>query len=68
MLVVAVVSLTLLLLMAIWIARNIGSSASDAANNLSLLASGKGSLSTKRRERPPNKPPMQMLLNSRWKK
>lgn len=47
MLVVAVVSLTLLLLMAIWIARNIGSSASDAANNLSLLASGKGSLSTK---------------------
>lgn len=47
MLVVAVVSLALLLLMAIWIARNIGSSASDAANNLSLLASGKGSLSTK---------------------
>ncbi|WP_413402729.1 methyl-accepting chemotaxis protein [Pseudoalteromonas sp. KJ71-7] len=47
MLVVAVVSLVLLLLMAIWIARNIGSSASDAANNLSLLASGKGSLSTK---------------------
>ncbi|GAA64406.1 methyl-accepting chemotaxis protein [Pseudoalteromonas sp. BSi20311] len=47
MLLVAVVSLVLLLLMAIWIARNIGSSASDAANNLSLLASGKGSLSTK---------------------
>jgi len=47
MLLVAVVSLVLLLLMAIWIARNIGSSASDAANNLSLLASGKWSLSTK---------------------
>ncbi|AQQ01841.1 chemotaxis protein [Pseudoalteromonas aliena] len=46
MLVVAVVSLTLLLFMAIWIAKGIGSSASDAANNLSLLASGKGSLST----------------------
>ncbi len=47
MLVVSVVSLALLLLMAIWIAKNIGSAASDAANNLSLLASGKGSLSTK---------------------
>ena len=47
MLIVTVVSLALLLLMAIWIARNIGSSASDAANNLSLLASGKGSLSSK---------------------
>lgn len=47
MLLVTLVSLALLLLMAIWIARNIGLSASDAANNLSLLASGKGSLSTK---------------------
>lgn len=47
MLLVAVISLTLLLFMAIWIARNIGLSASDAANNLSLLANGKGSLSTK---------------------
>ena len=47
MLVVAIVSLLLLLFMAIWIAKNIGSSASDAANNLSLLANGKGSLSTK---------------------
>lgn len=46
MLVVSVVSLILLLFMAVWIARGIGSSASDAANNLSLLASGKGSLST----------------------
>ncbi|GAB0110377.1 hypothetical protein PA7559_16450 [Pseudoalteromonas distincta] len=47
MLAVSIVSLVLLLFMAVWIARNIGSSASDAANNLSLLASGKGSLSTK---------------------
>jgi methyl-accepting chemotaxis protein len=47
MLVVSIVSLLLLLFMAIWIAKNIGSSASDAANNLSLLANGKGSLSTK---------------------
>ncbi|MEL0640865.1 methyl-accepting chemotaxis protein [Pseudoalteromonas aliena] len=46
MLVVSIISLMLLLLMAIWIAKNIGSSASDAANNLSLLASGNGSLST----------------------
>ena len=46
MLVVSIVSLLLLLFMAIWIAKNIGSSASDAANNLSLLANGKGSLST----------------------
>lgn len=46
MLVVSIVSLILLLFMAIWIAKNIGSSASDAANNLSLLASGNGSLST----------------------
>ena len=47
MLVVSIVSLILLLFMAIWIAKRIASSASDAANNLSLLASGKGSLSTK---------------------
>ncbi|MBE0383829.1 chemotaxis protein [Pseudoalteromonas carrageenovora] len=47
MLVVSIVSLMLLLFMAIWIAKRIASSASDAANNLSLLASGKGSLSTK---------------------
>lgn len=46
MLIVSVISLALLLMMAIWIAKNIGSSASDAANNLSLLATGKGSLST----------------------
>ncbi|MBH0004366.1 methyl-accepting chemotaxis protein [Pseudoalteromonas sp. SWYJZ12] len=46
MLAVSIVSLILLLFMAIWIAKNIGSSASDAANNLSLLASGNGSLST----------------------
>lgn len=46
MLIVSIVSLLLLLLMAIWIARNIGASASDAANNLGLLANGKGSLST----------------------
>lgn len=46
MLVVSAISLLLLLFMAIWIAKNIGSSASDAADNLSLLASGKGSLST----------------------
>ncbi|MDP2564488.1 methyl-accepting chemotaxis protein [Pseudoalteromonas marina] len=46
MLIVSVISLALLLLMAIWIARKIGASASDAANNLSLLASGNGSLST----------------------
>ncbi len=46
MLAVSIVSLLLLLFMAIWIAKNIGSSASDAANNLSLLANGKGSLST----------------------
>lgn len=47
MLVVSIVSLILLLFMAIWIAKRIASSASDAANNLSLLATGKGSLSTK---------------------
>jgi len=46
MLVVSIVSLISLLFMAIWIAKNIGKSASDAANNLSLLASGNGSLST----------------------
>jgi len=46
MLVVSIISLILLLFMAIWIAKNIGSSASDAANNLGLLASGNGSLST----------------------
>ncbi|MBH0074457.1 MULTISPECIES: methyl-accepting chemotaxis protein [unclassified Pseudoalteromonas] len=46
MLAVSIISLILLLFMAIWIAKNIGSSASDAANNLSLLASGNGSLST----------------------
>jgi methyl-accepting chemotaxis protein len=46
MLAVAIFSLMLLLFMAVWIAKNIGASASDAAHNLSLLASGKGSLST----------------------
>lgn len=46
MLAVSIVSLILLLFMAIWIAKRIASSASDAANNLSLLANGKGSLST----------------------
>lgn len=46
MLVVSVVSLMLLLFMAIWIAKKIGASASDAATNLSLLANANGSLST----------------------
>ena len=46
MLVVSIISLILLLFMAIWIAKRIAASASDAANNLSLLANGKGSLST----------------------
>ena len=46
MLVVSVVSLILLIVTSIWIARGIGSSASAAANNLRLLADGKGSLST----------------------
>lgn len=46
MLVVSLVSLVLLLFMAIWIARGIGSAASDAADNLRLLGEGKGSLST----------------------
>lgn len=46
MLAVSIISLILLLFMAIWIAKRIASSASDAANNLSLLANGKGSLST----------------------
>lgn len=46
MLMVSLVSLILLVLVAIWIARGIGSSASEAADNLALLANGKGSLST----------------------
>jgi methyl-accepting chemotaxis protein len=46
MLVVSVISLFLLVITSIWIARGIGSSASAAANNLGLLADGKGSLST----------------------
>ncbi|WP_217877420.1 methyl-accepting chemotaxis protein [Pseudoalteromonas shioyasakiensis] len=46
MLIVSVVSLILLIATSIWIARGIGSSASAAANNLRLLADGKGSLST----------------------
>ena len=46
MLVVSVVSLILLVVTSIWIARGIGSSASAAADNLRLLADGKGSLST----------------------
>lgn len=46
MLIVSVVSLILLVVTSIWIARGIGSSASAAADNLRLLADGKGSLST----------------------
>tara|TARA_B100000315_G_scaffold29348_1_gene24935 strand:+ start:150 stop:1664 length:1515 start_codon:yes stop_codon:yes gene_type:complete len=46
MLIVSVVSLILLVVTSIWIARRIGSSASAAADNLRLLADGKGSLST----------------------
>ncbi|MDI4653877.1 MULTISPECIES: methyl-accepting chemotaxis protein [Pseudoalteromonas] len=46
MLIVSVVSLILLIATSIWIARGIGSSASAAADNLRLLADGKGSLST----------------------
>ncbi|KTF16248.1 methyl-accepting chemotaxis protein [Pseudoalteromonas sp. H105] len=46
MLVVSLVSLSLLLFMAVWIARGIGAAASDAADNLRLLGEGKGSLST----------------------
>ena len=46
MLIVSVVSLILLIATSVWIARGIGSSASAAANNLRLLADGKGSLST----------------------
>lgn len=46
MFVVAIISLVSLILLAIIIARAIGSSASQAAKNLQLLAEGKGSLST----------------------
>ncbi|MCQ8877301.1 methyl-accepting chemotaxis protein [Pseudoalteromonas shioyasakiensis] len=46
MLVVSLVSLILLLFMAVWIAKGIGSAASEAAGNLRLLGEGKGSLST----------------------
>ncbi|WP_065979239.1 methyl-accepting chemotaxis protein [Pseudoalteromonas lipolytica] len=46
MLVVSIISLVLLVITSIWIARGIGSSASAAADNLRLLANGKGSLST----------------------
>ncbi|OUS74584.1 chemotaxis protein [Pseudoalteromonas sp. A601] len=46
MFVVSLVSLVLLLFMAVWIARGIGSAASEAAGNLRLLGEGKGSLST----------------------
>ncbi|EWH05522.1 chemotaxis protein [Pseudoalteromonas lipolytica SCSIO 04301] len=46
MLVVSIISLVLLVITSIWIARGIGSSASAAADNLRLLADGKGSLST----------------------
>lgn len=46
MFVVAVVSLVILVSLAIAIARAIGKSASEAANNLKLLADGKGSLSS----------------------
>ncbi|WP_404343142.1 methyl-accepting chemotaxis protein [Pseudoalteromonas mariniglutinosa] len=46
MFIISIVFLALLLLMAIWIARGISSSASAAANNLRLLGEGKGSLST----------------------
>ncbi|WP_462172070.1 methyl-accepting chemotaxis protein [Pseudoalteromonas xiamenensis] len=46
MFVVAVVSLVILVSLVIAIARAIGQSASEAANNLKLLADGKGSLSS----------------------
>ncbi|MFY8273196.1 methyl-accepting chemotaxis protein [Pseudoalteromonas sp. SSDWG2] len=46
MLVVALVSLILVILLAMWIARAISNSAKDAAQNLDLLARGEGSLST----------------------
>lgn len=44
---VSMISIAILILLAVWIARNIGFAASDAAKNLKLLASGNGSLSTK---------------------
>lgn len=46
MFIVAMISLVSLILLAIIIAKGIGSSASEAANNLKLLAEGKGSLSS----------------------
>ncbi|CCQ10931.1 Methyl-accepting chemotaxis protein [Pseudoalteromonas luteoviolacea B = ATCC 29581] len=46
MFIVAIVSLIILVTLAIVIARAIGRSASEAANNLQLLAEGKGSLSS----------------------
>lgn len=46
MLIVAVVSVIFVVLLAVVIARGIGNSAKDAAQNLHLLAQGQGSLST----------------------
>ena len=46
MLIVAVISLIVLIFLAVMIARGIGNSAKDAAQNLKLLAQGEGSLST----------------------
>ncbi|PHI35134.1 chemotaxis protein [Pseudoalteromonas sp. GCY] len=46
MLIVAVISLLVLVFLAVVIARGIGNSAKDAAQNLKLLAQGQGSLST----------------------
>jgi methyl-accepting chemotaxis protein len=46
MLIIALVSLMLLIILAVIIAKNIGSSAKDVASNLGLLANGEGSLST----------------------
>ncbi|MCF2831919.1 methyl-accepting chemotaxis protein, partial [Pseudoalteromonas sp. DL2-H6] len=46
MLIVAVISLLVLVFLAVMIARGIGNSAKDAAQNLKLLAQGQGSLST----------------------
>lgn len=46
MLAVATVSLIIVILLAVWIARGIGNAAKDAAENLDLLARGEGSLSS----------------------
>ncbi|MEO2266261.1 methyl-accepting chemotaxis protein [Pseudoalteromonas sp. YIC-656] len=46
MLAVASVSLIIVILLAVWIAKGIGNAAKDAASNLDLLARGEGSLSS----------------------